>query len=247
MEKSNTLGQEIKSLALLVLIAMLIRTIIFEPFFIPSSSMEPTLLEGDYIFATKYDYGYSRYSIPFSPNLFGGRILEKTPQAGDVIIFRPPHRMDIRYVKRLIGISGDKIQLINDILYINDKEVPRQYIEEYSDLNGVKYKKYKETLPNGVSYNIINFANAAPQNTQVFIVPKDHYFFMGDNRNNSLDSRYSLRYVHGQNLIAKAKLIFFSTKARLWLEEQNFADRFKQIGVWISSFRFSRMFRSIYQ
>lgn len=242
--KKNALIEEIKSIILIVAVALLIRICIFEPYFIPSSSMEATLLEGDYILATKYNYGYSKHSIPFSPNLFDGRVFAKEPEVGDIVIFRPPHDMDVRYIKRLIGVAGDKIQLINDDLYINDKIVPREYIETYTDLNGEKYNKYKETLPNGASYGVLNVQNAWAQTTKVFIVPKDHYFFLGDNRNHSLDSRFELGYVPSENLIAKAKVIFFSTEARLWVPDQKLEDRFKQIGVWLSSFRFSRIFKS---
>jgi signal peptidase I len=243
--KKNTLIEEIKSLLTVIIIALSIRILVFEPYFIPSGSMENTLLEGDYILATKYDYGYSKHSMPFSPNLFDGRIFAKAPKIGDIIIFRPPHNMDIRYIKRLIGLPGDKIQLINDILYINDQKVPREYVEDYTDLHGGKYSKYKETLPNGVSYNIIQAENNWAQNTKVFTVPKDHYFFMGDNRNNSLDSRYELGYVPSENLIAKAKGLYFSAEASLWVPDQNLTDRFKQISIWFSSFRFSRMFKSV--
>jgi signal peptidase I len=239
-------SREIGSLIMVVFIALLIRTLIFEPFFIPSSSMEATLLDGDYIFATKYDYGYSKHSIPiFSPDILEGRAFAHDPKPGDIIIFRPPHRMDIRYIKRLIGVPGDKIQMIKGDLYVNDQKVEKDYIGEYTDIDGLKFKQYKETLANGVSYNVLYLDNSFNQDSHVFNVPEGEYFFMGDNRDQSLDSRFDLGYVPFENIIAKAKMIFFSTEHRVWVENQGLVDRFKQVGKWISSIRFHRMLRSV--
>jgi len=246
-EKKNTIFEEIKSLIFIVFVACLIRTLVFEPFYIPSSSMEPTLVEGDYVFSTKYDYGYSKYSLsPFSMDIFNGRILEKQASVGDIMIFRPPHRMDVRYIKRLIGLPGDKIQMVDGSLSINGKILQKDYVGEYVDANGTKFKRYKETLQNGLVHDIITLDHPANKNSEIFEVPQDTYFFMGDNRDNSLDSRFDLGYVPSENIISKAKLIHFSTDHPLWVENQDLADRFKQVWVWMSSVRFSRMFHSIY-
>lgn len=246
-KKKTTLFEEIKSLVFIIFIACLVRTLVFEPFYIPSSSMEPTLLEGDYVFSTKYDYGYSKYSLsPLVFDIFKGRVLEKKAGRGDIMIFRPPHRMDVRYIKRLIGLPGDKIQMIDGDLYINDQIVKKEYIGDYFDLQGVKFKKYSETLPGGVTHDIITLDRPQNKNSTVFKVPEGHYFFMGDNRDQSLDSRFDLGYVPSENIISKAKIIHFSTDYPLWVEGQDLSDRFKQVWQWISSVRFSRMFHSIY-
>ena len=209
-EKKNSIFNEIKSFALVLVIAFLIRTLLFEPFYIPSASMEPTLLEGDYVFSTKYDYGYSKYSLsPITFDIFSGRILERSPVAGDIMIFRPPNKIDIRYIKRLIGLPGDKIQMIQGDLYINDKLVAKHYIGDYIDKNGTKFKRYKEELPNGYSHDIITLDVSEKQNTKVFEVPSGHYFFMGDNRDNSLDSRY-WGYVPMDHIVGKAWFVWFS-------------------------------------
>jgi signal peptidase I len=246
--KTKKFLEEVKSLAFVVLLAFLIRTLCFEPFYIPSSSMEPTLLPGDYIFSTKYDYGYSKYSLsPFSFNIFDGRVLAHEPKPGDIVIFRPPHDMSVRYIKRLIGLPGDKIQINQGRLYINGKEVQRKYVGDYDYIKGIKCQKYLETLPNGVSYTIMQFNEyTANDFTKVFEVPAGHYFFMGDNRDDSKDSRFDLGYVPAENLISKAKIIHFSTGSELWISGQSISDGFKQIWVWLSSIRFSRMLRSVY-
>ena len=246
-EKKTTLLGEIRSLVFIVFVACLIRTLVFEPFYIPSSSMEPTLLEGDYVFSTKYDYGYSKYSLsPLSFDIFNGRFFEKKAEVGDIVIFRPPNKMEIRYIKRLIGLPGDKIQMREGELFINNKIVKREAIGDYFDENGMKFKKYKEILPNGLVHDIITLDHPSNKNTAIFEVPQDHYFFMGDNRDMSLDSRFELGYVPSENLISKVKTIHFSTQHPLWIENQPLVDRFKQFWLWISSVRFSRMFHSIY-
>jgi signal peptidase I len=243
----NKILQEIKSLLVVLIIAIGIRTMIFEPFYIPSSSMEPTLLEGDYVFSTKYDYGFSKYSLsPFSFDIFSGRILEKQVEVGDIVIFRPPNNMEIRYIKRLIGKPKDKIQMVNGDLYINDKLVIKKYISQYIDKQGTYVKRYREKLPNGLWHDIISLDMPEKLNSRVFNVPEGYYFFMGDNRDNSLDSRFGLGFVPAENIIAKAKIIHFSTGQNLWVSDQDLFERIKQIGIWISSIRCSRMWHSLY-
>jgi signal peptidase I len=154
--------------------------------------------------------------------------------------------MDVRYIKRLIGLPGDKIQMIDGNLSVNGKMLQKDYVGEYVDANGSVFKKYKETLPNGLVHDIITLDRPANKNSEIFEVPQNAYFFMGDNRDNSLDSRFELGYVPSENIISKAKLIHFSTDHPLWVENQDLADRFKQVWVWMFSVRFSRMFHSIY-
>jgi len=209
-----------------LLVAGLVRTFLFQPFYIPSGSMRPTLLVGDYLFAAKYAYGYSRYSLPFSPNLFSGRIWASEPQRGDVAIFRNtnPNNPD-DFIKRVIGLPGDRVQMVDGALYINDQPVKRERlgIVQDSDLTGANSNfpvtVYRETLDNGVSYDIFDIVqNGLGDNTQEFIVRPGHYFMMGDNRDNSDDSRFSVGNVPAENFIGRANLIFFSigNEASAW-------------------------------
>jgi len=173
--------------------------------------MEPTLLIGDYFFASKFAYGYSRYSLPFSPPLFSGRIFGKEPQYGDVVVFRTPHDTSIDYVKRVVGLSGDRVQMIHGQLYLNDKPVPRERLADaLSDSPAAK--RWRETLPNGVQYVTLDLTdNGFLDNTKLYIVPAGHYFMLGDNRDNSVDSRSSqLGYVPFENLVGRAEVIFWS-------------------------------------
>ncbi|MCC2646870.1 MAG: lepB [Rickettsiaceae bacterium] len=243
---------ELKSILGIVLIALVIRTFIIEPFYIPSSSMEDTLLEGDYIFTTKFSYGFSKHSFPFSPDLFDGRILKQKPNRGDVVIFWPTHSMEKRYVKRLIGLPGDKVQLIKGVVYINDKPMQRMFVGKVSDNKDIGFNKYLETLDNGVSYHIlqmsdnsIGIAEGEGNNTQAFYIPEGQYFFLGDNRDCSGDSRW-IGTVPLENFIGKAQIIFFSTQNPLWLSNSSIMDQIKQIGYWFGSIRFKRFFNSVY-
>jgi signal peptidase I len=252
--KKNSTVEELKSIIFVVALALFIRIFLIEPFFVPTGSMKVTVLEGDYIFSTKYSYGYSKHSIPFSPDFFSGRILSSKPERGDIIIFRPPMNMDIRYIKRLIGLPGDKIQLINNVVYINDKPIEREEVGEIIGEDGTKYRKYKETLPNGVSYlayktdpeQSSSVNNSYHSNTAVFYVPNDKYFFLGDNRDNSRDSRVDLGFVPFENFIAKGQFILFSTKEMLWPQNVGFLEGFTRIWTWLSSIRTERLFRNIY-
>ncbi len=189
-----------------IIIALLIRTFLFQPFFIPSSSMEPGLLVGDRIFASKYDYGYSSHSFPFSLPLINGRIFESSPKRGDVVIFKPPHTRN-DYIKRLIGLPGDKIKLVDATVYINSNPVEREFVR--TDDKDIAI--YKETMASGVSYETRDLGDKPQDNIEEFVVPKNHYFFMGDNRDNSNDSRF-WGPVPSERIVAKAQIIFFSTK-----------------------------------
>jgi signal peptidase I len=198
---------------------ILIRTFLFQPFNIPAGSGKPTLLVGDYIFVSKYSYGYTRYSFPFSPplSLFAGRVFASEPQRGDVVVFRLPKDPTIDYVKRVIGLPGDRIQMINGLLHINGEPVKRERIEDFIDTNDsgrqVHVKQWRETLPNGVSHPTLDLIdNGSYDNTKEYMVPPGHYFMMGDNRDNSSDSRVenAVGYVPFDNLIGRVEIIFWS-------------------------------------
>jgi len=198
-----------------LVIALIIRTFLIQPFFIPSSSMEPNLLVGDRLFASKFDYGYSKHSFPFSLGPISNRIFSNVPDRGDVIIFKPPHT-NLDYIKRLIGLPGDRIEVRNGNLIINRNSLEYENIREDSKVlkNGriIKINVLKETLPNGISYKIYNYLDGSPgDNTKEFVVPENHYFFMGDNRDNSNDSRF-WGTVEFNRLVGKAQIIFFSTE-----------------------------------
>jgi signal peptidase I len=199
-----------------LIIALVIRTFLFQPFNIPSGSMKETLLVGDYLFVSKYSYGYTHYSFPFSPPLFSGRIWSAMPQRGDVVVFRLPKDDTTDYIKRVIGLPGDHIQMIKGVLHINGVPVKRERISDFiDDENGrtVRVKRWRETLPNGVSYTTLDLMdNGFYDNTQEYVVPPGHYFMMGDNRDNSTDSRFlnQVGYVPFENLIGRAQIIFFS-------------------------------------
>src|SRR6202040_2193755 len=198
-----------------LLIALVIRTLLFQPFNIPSGSMKATLLIGDYLFVSKYSYGYSPYPLPLSPPLFSGRILGSEPQRGDVVVFRLPKDDSTDYIKRVIGLPGDRIQMIDGVLYINGTPVKRERVDDFiDDENGgaERVRRWRETLPNGVSYLSLDLQdNGFLDNTQEYLVPPGHYFMMGDNRDNSTDSRVlaAVGYVPFENLVGKAQIIFF--------------------------------------
>lgn len=240
---------EARSTLFLILIALSIRILVLELFFVPTCSMEGTILPGDYIFSTKYSYGYSRYSLPFSPNLFSGRIFASQPEIGDVVIMRPPNRMEDRFIKRLIGKPGDHIKIVNDVLFLNDIEVKREFISIWENNQGYKYNKYKETLPNGRSYFTLKLVSSDHQKSQdmEFFVPEGKYFFMGDNRDRSNDSRYDLGYVPYENLIAKARFIIFSFSEFFFIEGGSIEQIFTRPWPWLTSFRFHRLFNNFYE
>ncbi|WP_206453386.1 signal peptidase I [Aurantimonas marina] len=212
-EQGGGFGETVKVIVQALLLALVIRTFLFQPFSIPSGSMMPTLLVGDYLFVSKWSYGFSKYSIPFSPPLFEGRLLGSAPDRGDVVVFRKPHEEDTDYIKRLIGLPGDRIQVREGVLSINGKPVPREAVGEFVAEDGTAVPQYRETLPNGVSYLTLDLTpSSAGDNTREFVVPDGHYFMMGDNRDNSLDSRFDVGYVPFENLVGKAQVIFFSVQ-----------------------------------
>lgn len=215
-EHEGGVYETIKVIAQALLLALVVRTFLFQPFFIPSGSMKDTLLIGDYLFVSKYSYGYSKYSFPFGLAPFSGRIWSDAPERGDIVVFKLPSDNSTDYIKRVIGLPGDEIQMIDGILHINGNAVERKridnYIEKDSRGNIHPIPRYVETLPNGVSYQTLDLGNGSLDNTGVYRVPADHYFMMGDNRDNSQDSRVlsSVGYVPFENLIGRAEIIFFS-------------------------------------
>ncbi|MGE0251612.1 MAG: signal peptidase I [Dongiaceae bacterium] len=207
----------IKTVLYAVILALIIRSTVFEPFSIPSSSMVPTLLIGDYVIVNKYSYGYSRHSFPLSLPLFEGRIFFTQPQRGDVAVFKLPRDNKTDYIKRLVGLPGDEIQVKGGVLYINGKSVTRARLNDFIQDNGeskTRFAQYRETLPDsGVTHLILEMTEDGRfDNTPVYKVPAGHYFFMGDNRDNSMDSRAEniVGFVPEENLLGKAKYIFFS-------------------------------------
>ena len=216
-KKEGGIAETVRVLFNALIIALVIRTFLFQPFNIPSGSMIPTLLVGDYLFVSKYSYGYTHYSFPFSPRIFSGRILGGTLKRGDVVVFRLPRDDSIDYIKRVIGFPGDKIQMIDGVLNINGEPIKRERVEGncVSDDDVQPVLCYRETLPNGVSFITHYFSNLGfLDNTQVYTVPPGDYFMMGDNRDNSTDSRVlsQVGYVPYENIIGKAQIIFFSIK-----------------------------------
>jgi len=209
--------ETLKTLIYAFVFATIIRSFCYEPFHIPSGSMKPGLIVGDYIFVSKYSYGYSRYSLPLGLPIIKNRIFKKDPKRGDVIVFRYPAQPSINYIKRLIGLPGDRVQMKDGVLYINEKEVPKKYIDQFkeNELNGIltsSINRFEETLSNGKKYKVLDkIVNSEKDNTQVYIVPENYYFFLGDNRDASLDSRFaSTGVVHLRNLVGKARVIFLS-------------------------------------
>jgi signal peptidase I len=204
-----------------LIIAFVIRTFLFQPFNIPSESMKATLLVGDYLFVSKYSYGYTHYSLPLSPPLFSGRVLTfgREPQRGDVVVFRLPRDTSQDYIKRVIGLPGDRIQMVDGQIILNNQPVKRERVDDFVDDEeaGTHVKRWRETLPNGVSYYTLDLRNSLLDNTGVYTVPPGDYFMMGDNRDNSTDSRVSpeqggVGYVPFENLVGKAQIIFFSVE-----------------------------------
>jgi len=235
----------VKTVVIALLIAFGIRTIAFEPFNIPSGSMVPTLLIGDYLFVSKFSYGYSTYSLPYGVHLFGGRIMGRQPDRGDVVVFKLPRDPKVDYIKRVIGLPGDRIQMKAGLLYINGEPVKRERIEDFVDSeNGLmtRTRQFLETLPNGKVHRILEMSDSGPyDNTDVYTVPPGHYFCMGDNRDNSLDSRVPVQdqgvgYVPAENLVGRAEVLFFSTDGTAaWYE----------FWKWLPAMRFSRFFVTI--
>ncbi|CAL78205.1 Signal peptidase I (SPase I) (Leader peptidase I) [Bradyrhizobium sp. ORS 278] len=240
------IGETVRVVVHALLIALVIRTFLFQPFNIPSGSMKATLLVGDYLFVSKYSYGYSHFSIPQSPNIFSGRIFGSEPRRGDIVVFRLPKDTEIDYIKRVIGLPGDRIQMRDGLLYINDAPVQRERLTDFvgEDPCGTadsiaRVKRWKETLPNGVSYETLDCFDHGPyDSTDVYTVPPGNFFMMGDNRDNSTDSRVqtAVGYVPFENIIGRAQMIFFS------IRENEHAWAFWR---WPMSIRWERLFKIV--
>ena len=236
-KQKETWRDNVKTLGIAVVIALSFRSILFEPFNIPSGSMIPTLLVGDYLFVSKYSYGYSRYSFPFGAVPFDGRIFADEPERGDVAVFRLPANTSVDYIKRVVGLPGDKIQLKGGQLYINDTVLPRRMVGTKTlpiGSRSVSVTAYEETMDNGKSYIIHELSdNDRMDNTGVYEVPEGHYFMMGDNRDQSKDSRFlDVGMIPHENLIGRAEFLFFSVdqSARIWeFWKWPFAIRFSRI------------------
>ena len=232
-----------KTLFFALVIAVIIRSLLIQPFYIPSSSMEPTLLVGDRLFVTKYSYGYSKHSFPFSPSIFNGRLFSKSPERGDVVVFKTPADNRTDYIKRLIGLPGEQVKFIDSNLYINDSEVLKSRLSTEDKIfcgkKTIDVFTFEELLPNGKKHKTVYLKNYAFQNSDPFIIPENHYFFLGDNRDCSKDSRFltSVGYVHKDNLVGKAQFIFFSS-------DRSIASIFA-FWKWNESIRFNRFFKKI--
>jgi len=238
---ADGLWDTIKTVLIAVVIAVGVRTFAYEPFSIPSGSMIPTLLVGDYLFVSKASYGYSQHSLPFSLPLIPGRVMYTEVTRGDVVVFKLPTDGRTDYIKRIIGLPGDSIQVKGGVLHINGEAVVRKSLGEYTyqDTHGIFHTttQYEETLPNGKTHLILEESDSdRADNTPVYHVPPDHYFAMGDNRDNSRDSRYlmDVGYIPKENLVGQAKFLFFSNDGSFWT-----------IWNWPWSLRLNRFFDGI--
>jgi len=235
--------ENIKTLLYALIIAIFIRSILIQPFYIPSSSMESSLLIGDRLFVTKFSYGYSKHSLPFSPAIFDGRIMYKSPKRGDVVVFKTPADNRTDYIKRLIGLPGDTIQFIDGELYLNGNQILKTIILKndilYCGHLKIKVTTFLEKLPGGKTYTASYRKDYSYENSDKFIVPDDHFFFLGDNRDCSKDSRFlsEVGYVHKNNLVGKAQILFFSSDPKI-------GSIFK-IWQWNKIMRFNRFFKKI--
>ena len=239
----NFFIDNIKTIFYALIIAILIRSIFIQPFYIPSSSMEPNLLVGDRLFVTKYSYGYSKHSFPFSPKIFSGRILFSEPKAGDVVVFKTPADNRTDYIKRLIGLPGDEIQFIEGNLYINNNQIFKTSIKSneiiFCGNQQIKTVFFNEKLPNGKIYKSVYSSEYSFQNSDKFIIPEKHFFMLGDNRDCSKDSRFlsEVGYVHQDNLVGKAQFLFFSSDYRV--------GSILKFWDWGNIIRFNRFFKKI--
>jgi len=240
MNKNNFISN-LKSISLAVFIALIIRSFFAEPFNIPSGSMKPNLLVGDFIFVSKWSYGFSKHSLPFSIPLIPKKIFSKLPQRGDVVVFKTPQDNRTDYIKRVIGLPGDRIKIIGGKIIINDNLIKRKRINDFIDTDKnssiKRTRKYKEYFFDKEIEVLDIMDQGIVDDTQLYIVPKGHFFVMGDNRDNSQDSRFTniVGYIPIENLIGKAQFIFFS------LEN----SRFLQLWKWPKAIRTERLFMQI--
>ena len=243
MISKNSIIDNFKTLFYALIIAIIIRSLLLQPFYIPSSSMEPNLLVGDRLFVTKYSYGYSKHSFPFSPNFFSGRFLFSKPNRGDVVVFKTPADNRTDYIKRLIGLPGDEIQFIDGDLYINNNQVLKTSIKSNDNVfcgnDKINVNFFEEKLTNGRTYKAAYRSKHSFKNSDKFLVPENHYFFLGDNRDCSKDSRFlsEVGYVHRDNLVGKAQFLFFSSDYRI--------GSIIKFWDWKDIIRFNRFFKKI--
>ncbi len=243
MISKKSIIDNLKTLFYALIIAIIIRSLLLQPFYIPSSSMEPNLLVGDRLFVTKYSYGYSKHSFPFSPNIFYGRILFTEPKRGDVVVFKTPTDNRTDYIKRLIGVPGDQIQFIDGDLYINNNQILRTISKSSENIfcgkDKINVNFFEEKLPNGKIYKTVYSSVQSFKNSDKFLVPEKHYFFLGDNRDCSKDSRFlsSVGYVHQNNLVGKAQFLFFSSNRKI--------GSMFEFWKWNKIIRFDRFFKKI--
>lgn len=241
MDKEESFFDTLKTIVYAIVIAILIRTFLFEPFKIPSGSMYPTLYVGDYLFVSKYTYGYSKHSLPFSLPLINGRIWVDEPQRGDVVVFKFPQDNKTDFIKRIIGLPGDKVKFENGRLYINGELIQREAIDDFvirdAKGNAERYRQYVETLPNGVVHNILEVSDfEKADNTVEVEVPQGNYFMVGDNRDRSDDSRLNVGFVPFENLVGKARVLFYSHGDEgAWYKPW----------TWPKKIRFERLFNKI--
>jgi signal peptidase I len=241
-DQSDSLWDLVRILLYALVIALVERTFFFQPYNIPSGSMEETLLVGDFLFVEKFSYGYSRYSLPWGRLLPGfGRVMASEPERGDVAVFALPSDPSRDFIKRIIGLPGDRIQMLHGVLYVNDKPVPKVRVADFvEDQNGYEHHiaRYRETLPNGKSYFVLDKdAESDLDTTRVYTIPTGHYFMMGDNRDDSDDSRGIVGYLPAEYLVGKAEFKFFSID-----ERKTYAWTFWK---WPGAIRYGRIFRSI--
>ena len=241
MKNKNSLISNLKSIFLAVLIALIIRSFFAEPYNIPSGSMKPNLLVGDFIFVSKWSYGFSKHSLPFSIPLIPGKIFSKLPERGEVVVFKTPEDNRTDYIKRVIGLPGDRIQIIDGKIIINDNLILRKKLKDFIDTDKnssiKRIRKYKEYFFNKEIEVLDITDQGIVDNTNLYIVPEGHFFVMGDNRDNSQDSRFTniVGYIPIENLIGKAQFIFFS------LENSRFLELWK----WPKAIRTKRLFMQI--
>ena len=248
--RSKVVWEFVQTVVVVVSIVFVVRTFLFQPFRIPSGSMEDTLLVGDYIIVSKYPYGYSNYSIPFSPNVLSGRILGSDPARGDVVVFAYPADPSIDYIKRIVGLPGDHLRMRGGVLYVNGEPAKQERIDDYIETlpDGTErpVPRYSETFGGGRSHEILDrIPNNAFDDTAEFVVPPEHYFLMGDNRDNSNDSRVpnsGVGFVPAKNIVGRAEFILSSwTCSNDW----ECAARLGEIWTWPWTLRTDRIFRAI--